>query len=105
VSAFQRQTERITKLRQERRAKLYVIDKEVLFGIFESGIGNPEFTYGVDGVPKDCIVDNVGWDFNYNGIVYRVLHESFAPVQEGTIPIYESLNVTVKKLTPTKVKP
>lgn len=95
--AQKKQLERITKLRQERRARLYVIDKEVLWGIFEQGLGKPDFTYGVDGIPKDCIVDNVGWEFNYNGIVYRVLHESFEPVKEGKIPIYQSINVTIKR--------
>lgn len=92
---------RIDILRKERRAKVCVIQKEVLWGFFEQGLMNPNVLYKIEGVPQDCVVDNVGWDFNYNGIVYRILHESFEPIKEGTIPIFVPLTVTVTQPAPT----
>lgn len=66
--------------------------------MFEQIQGNPEYLYGSDGIPENAIIDNVGWDMQHDGIVYRVLHESFDPLLEGMIPLYKSINITVKRV-------
>lgn len=95
--------DRREKLRAERRAKFYVISYHILWDLFANAIGKPQFLFGVEGIPADAIVDNAGSDIMHDGVIYRVLHESFEPVEEGTIALFNEIMVSVRQansLTP-----
>lgn len=90
--------ERLDKLRKEHRGRLYIIQKHTLWDLLDNSIGEPIFTWGLSGLPKDCILENIGFHEVTNGLALYLLHESFEPLQEGTVPVFHHIDVTIHTL-------
>jgi len=85
---------RAEELRDQNRAKLFVIDKGVLWSLLENLRGEQPTCLSAEGIPTNAIIDNVGWDLNFNGVVYRMLHEDFDQVEQGVTPVCENVKIT-----------
>ena len=74
-------------LRSENRTEHLAIQEKELLGILTG-------KSIISGLPTDVIIDHCGYDMMRNGIIVKLLHESFKPVAPGFIsPHSSSYNV------------